>query len=119
MLPIQLNRETSMSYFKAGVQYGDWDGTAAADDADHNHVSLQRYLDDNKLIQPDEFLIATSLWVGENHGKLGSVSVTAYLYKKAGGFDTVKAELDALQGAIPVRKVDIELTLEEYFVLFK
>lgn len=106
-----------MNTFKASVQYGDWKGTAAADDADQ--VGLRKYLENHGLIQAGEFLIATSMWVGENHGKLGSVHVRAYLYTKGEDFDTVKAALDATTGPISVRVVDIDLAIEEFIILFK
>lgn len=108
-----------MTSFKASVQYDDWIGTSASDDADV--ISLRELLDNKKLIQPDEFPIATSLWVGENHaGKLGSIHVTAYLYDAGKmDFDTVKASLIATADPVPVRAVDIELSLEEFVVLFK
>ncbi len=61
-----------MESFKASVQYGDWEGTAAADGA--HAISVDDYLEKKGLIKSGEFLLATSLWVGENHdGKLGSV----------------------------------------------
>ena len=44
-----------MSSFKASVQYNDWEGTAAADDADV--VSLTRYLATNGLINENEYLL--------------------------------------------------------------
>lgn len=108
-----------MTDFKASVQYGDWKGTAAADNADQGW-SLDEYLEKKGLKQANEFLIATSLWVGENHvGKLGSLQVRALLYAGHVTFDTVKVALAADSGSIPVRIVDIELNLEQYIGLFK
>jgi hypothetical protein len=49
-----------METFKASAQYGDWQGTAAADDA---HSDLREYLEGKKLINPNEFLIAATLYV--------------------------------------------------------
>jgi hypothetical protein len=107
-----------MNFFKASVQYGDWEGTSAADDADP--ISLRKYLEDKNLIRADEFLIATSLWVGENHGgKLGMVNARAFLFAGRTTFDTVKDALDGHAGPIPVRVVDLELKLEEFIGLFK
>lgn len=108
-----------MTTFKASVQYGDWEGTSAADDADQ--ADLLKHLKDNKLINANEHLIATSLWVGENHGgKLGLVSARAYLYTLQNpNFATVKAALDATVGPIPVRIVNLEMSLEQYIGLFK
>lgn len=106
-----------MTYFKATVQYQDWNGTAAADDADRN--SLSDFLRTKGLMTGNEFLIASSLWVGENHGgKLGSVGITAYLFDKP-DHASVKAAIDAIAGPIPVRKVDVTVTIDEYIGFFK
>lgn len=107
-----------MSEFTVLVQYNDWKGASAADDADS--ISLSRYLKNEGLINEGEFLIAASLWVGENHGgKLGVVGVRAFLYAKESTFEDVKSALNAEQGPIPVRVVEVELTLDEYVGLFK
>lgn len=66
-----------MASFKASVQYGDWEGTAAADDTDAGSLSLHRYLEQKRLIKPGEFLIAASLWVGEN----SEARLTAFLLR--------------------------------------
>lgn len=107
-----------MGTFKASVQYGDWKGSVAADNADFE--SLEKYLDAKELRQPGEFLVATALWVGENHhGKLGTVYARAYLYPDRGGFDTTKDAIEASAGPLPVRIVDVKLSLGEYIALFK
>jgi hypothetical protein len=106
-----------MSTFTASVQYNDKLGTAAADRADQN--DLNDYLEKKGLINHDEFVLATSLWVGENHGgKLGHVFVTAYLFK-AVGYQNVDEALRAIDGPIPVRTVSLEVTLEEFVAFFK
>jgi hypothetical protein len=109
-----------METFRASVQYGDWEGTAAADDASHGTTSFEVYLEKKKLIKPNEFLVAASLWVGENHdNKLGSVLVQAFLFKGHHDFESLRAALAAAPDPIPVRAVDITLTLEEFIGLFK
>jgi hypothetical protein len=106
-----------METFKAGVQYGDWEGTAAADGA--NATSIEDYLESKGLIKEDEFLIAVKLWVGENHGgKLGSTFVRALLVKGQ-ELESVRDALNAIAGEIPVRSVDVAVTLEEFVGLFK
>lgn len=47
-----------------------------------------------------------------------SVSIAAYLFDQP-SFDTVKAALDGINGPIPVRKVDVEASLEEYIGFLK
>lgn len=103
-----------MESFKASVQYGDWEGTAAADDADFEHA-IRSYLENRQLIEGDEFLVATSLWVSEGH-----LSIRAFLLKGHQDFESVKQTLDALNGEpVPVRVVDVPLSLEKFVALFK
>lgn len=110
--------ERVMTTFKASVQYGDWKGTAAADNADQG--PLTEILRARGRIQPDEVLIAADLWVGENHGgKLGTVFCRAYLYVGGGDFDTVQAALGSQPDPIPVKPVNLELTIEDFVLLFK
>jgi hypothetical protein len=105
--------------FRASVQYGDWTGTAAADNADQRDLS--DFLATKKIFDRDkEFLIAASLWIGENHGgKIQSPCVTAIITLLDSTYDNVSKKLKAVQGPIPVRRVDVELSLEEFIGLFK
>lgn len=106
-----------MTHFKASVQYGDWEGTSAADNSDTAHI--HKYLGDAGLIKDGEFLVAAELYVGENHGgNLGRISIRAFLFAGT-GYDTVKDALEATADPIPVRVVDIEIGLNEFFGLFK
>ena len=106
-----------MGRFKASTRYGHWQGTAAADNADMRY--LLSYLESKGLVQENEFLIATSLSVGENRdGKLVSVNVRAFMYTRVGS-PTVKDALAAHGGTIPVRIIDLDLKLEEFIGLFK
>lgn len=104
--------------FQASVQYGDWEGTAAADDADHG--AFEKYMRGQGLLQSGEWVLATSLWIGENQGgKLGYISVRAFVYSKADTMDNLVEVLNRLNGPIPCRTVDIKLGLEEFLVLYK
>src|SRR5260370_896943 len=100
-----------MESFKASVQYGDWEGTAAADDA---HADLREYLEGKKLINPNEFLIAASLWVDEDFA-----DIEVFAFQGRNDFESVKAALAAIRGPIPVRKVNVKLTPKEFIGLFK
>jgi hypothetical protein len=105
--------------FRAGVQYNDWTGTAAADnDGDHD---LHQLLKSKKLIDTDkEFLLGASLRVGENHGgKIQPPYVSAIITPLDNAYDNLEAKLKATKGPIPARRVEIELTLEEFVGLFK
>jgi hypothetical protein len=105
--------------FHAGVQYGDWTGTAAADNADKNDLSdllaAKKVFDREK-----EFLLGASLWIGENHGgKVQSPHITAIITSLDNTYDDLLPKLEAVNGPIPVRRIDVELSLEEFIGLFK
>jgi len=106
-----------MSNFKASVQYDDWKGTAAADDGDLK--SLSSHLRDTGIAKENEFLVSSSVWVGENHGnRLGSITISAFLLEVPDGAN-VDAILNSTEGPIPVREVELEMTLEQYIGFFK
>jgi hypothetical protein len=106
-----------MASFTAGVQYNDWVGTAAADNADQNDLS--DYLRGKGLITADEFLFAVEFYVGENHaGTLAKPHVVALVFE-ASGFDSTAATLASIKGPIPLRRVEIDLSANEFLLLFK
>jgi hypothetical protein len=92
--------------FKAQVQYQDWEGTAAADG--HQGHDFEEFLKGNQLMGPNETLIALSLSVIQ-----GSVHVHAVVVDRT-GYNSAK---DLVEGTnpIPVRRVDLNLTLQEFF----
>ncbi len=103
--------------FKASVQYGDWEGTAAADDLDKD--DLRDYLRQQNLISEKEFLIAVKLRIGENHpGRVMQPSVTAIVYDSV-DYDTVAGKLQREPDPLSVREVQLELSLEEFIGMFK
>ena len=111
-------------WLKASVQYGDWHGTATADDSDPMAVSVDRYLQTKKLIKPGEYLLAVQLYTGSEMkvGKLDKPYIRAYLLDGAGDFEKAKARLNELEAAgepIPVREVEINVPLEEFISWFK
>jgi hypothetical protein len=112
-----------METFKASVQYGDWEGTAAADDVDPIADSLHTHLEKNGLMKPDDFLLAAKLWVGENsNNKIAYVFVHTYLLNQHQNVESVKETLDQLEvdgEPVPVREVSLELTLEQFVAMFK
>ena len=105
-------RERKMELLKASVQYGDWKGTAAADDADSH--SLEHYLREKGLSRPEEFVIATSLWVSE-----GFISIRAFLLDATNYETEVQKRVAATTGPIPARELHLQLTLPQFVALFK
>jgi len=107
-----------MSEFKARVQYMDWEGTAAADASDQ--LEIHEYLRNKGLLQDNEFLLAVNIFVGEtHHNKIEYVYVAAFIYEGQYSYDKLKPILDQSTGPIPVRQVQLALTLEEFVGMFK
>ena len=89
--------------FKAGTQYGDWEGTAAADGP--NSDSIERYLEANGLINPGEYLIATSISIIE-----GSQYVNAHVVTGGPGMESVRDLIAKTMGPLPVREIPMILS---------
>ncbi|HYG49230.1 MAG TPA: hypothetical protein VD846_14960 [Allosphingosinicella sp.] len=102
--------------FKAGVQYGDFEGSAAADRADQD--DLGDYLRKNGLMQPGEFLVAAEVWIGENHGGVVKNPFIRALVVNAPDYDGAVREV-LNQDPVPVRKIDLPLSLNDFIGLFK
>ena len=103
--------------FHASVQYGDLKGSAAADSADRGDAN--DWLNSNGLKQEGEFLLGITLYVGENHGKHEDPVYDEFLMASAGDHDNVQQLIDADEGPIVVRRVKRQLSLVEFFGLFK
>lgn len=104
--------------FIAHVQYDDWTGTAAADDAAQKDIA--DLLEQKKLYEPDkECLIAVSLYCGENHnGKVENFSVSAFVVDIS-GHDNVNQWLKKPASKLQARKIDLELDPITFLGLFK
>lgn len=107
-----------MTKVRASVQYGDWEGTAAADDdAD---IDLSDFLEKKGLYDREiEFLVAVEVLIGENHGGKVKPPYIRCLIQDKPDFDTVADHLAAQPDPLTFKSVDIELTLEEFIGLFK
>jgi hypothetical protein len=96
---------------KASAQYNDWVGSVAADVADAR--SIYSLLIDRALKDESEHPVAISFYVGEAHEPYVSV----FLLKSASA-DHAKEQLSS--GSTPkLRKVDLKLSLNEFFTYFK
>jgi hypothetical protein len=105
-------------WFRASVQYGDWEGTVSADDADQR--DFRKFLAEKKQLDPErEMLVGVELGIGENHrGKVAAPYVDAVIIEGK-CFDDVAAQLKRQPDQISVRKVHVKLTLQEFMGLFK
>lgn len=108
-----------MEIFKASTQYGDWKGSTSADHSDTK--TLRAMLKDQGRMADDEFLVGAKLSIaGSEGGRLGRISITAYLFKHADArFETVQQAIAEAGDNLELRAVDLELSLEEFFALFK
>lgn len=87
--------------FRAGVQYGDWTGTASADNDDTKDL-YQLLKSKNLLNTEKEFLVGATLWVGENHGgKVQVPYVSAIITPLDNAHDNLNAKLKAHLGPVP------------------
>ena len=104
--------------FKASVQYGDWKGSAAADNADLG--TLRDVIVSKGLMEEGrEFLVGCDMYVGENRGEnIRGPYIKAYVYEQ-GGHDNVAAQIASTTGPISLREVELDLTLEQFLMLFK
>ncbi|MCF8476371.1 MAG: hypothetical protein K9G60_05030 [Pseudolabrys sp.] len=104
--------------FRAGVQYGDWTGTTAADDADGK--TFRDLLIERGLMDPEqEFLIGASLYVGENHGGKVQMPYLHAVMVEGTKFDDIQPRLKKQADPIATKRIDLELTFEEFLILFK
>lgn len=106
-----------MGRFRAGVQYDDWRGTAAADSA--FDLDLAEYLKMHGHMSNREVVVGVDVWVGENHGGPSvAPNITAFIADRD-SFDTVKAMIENTPDPLDFRRVDLEISFEEFFGLFK
>lgn len=106
-----------MTTFRAGVQYNDWKGTAAADDADRNDIG--KLLRERGALSDDEFLVGIELWLGEMHGdEVENPSVSALIIN-AEDYEAAERTLNETDDPLPVKRVELELSMKEFLLLFK
>jgi len=101
-----------MEVFQAGTQYGDWKGTAAADG--EHAISFEQYLESKGLTREGEFLIAVSFYSEHEF-----VYVRAFFYEGPQALEEVRKKLSKVKDPIPVRAVEVPLTVAEFFSKFK
>ncbi|MGN7825990.1 hypothetical protein ACTJJ8_04525 [Agrobacterium radiobacter] len=101
-----------MQDFKASTQYGDWQGTAQADDG--SQVYFQNFLREKGVIDENSYAVGIRFFNGETFDKPWIKAVVA----DGAGYDDVNAQITST-GTLRFKEVDINLTLQEFFELFK
>jgi hypothetical protein len=111
----------SMASFRAGTQYGDWDGAAAADEYGDNRSFDELFEATGKVDKDKDLLIGFEFYAGE-----GSFFLTGYFHPKPksdstklGWIPSLNEEFSRTSRPIRVRKVDVEVTRDEFFKYFK
>lgn len=111
----------SMLSFQAGTQYGDWKGTAAADEYGGGASSFEEVFEaTGKVDKDNEVLIGFEFYAGE-----GYFSLRAYYHPKSqspdigGWIPTLNGDFKKQQGPIQVKQVNVEITQEQFFKYFK
>lgn len=100
-----------MTRLSAGVQYDDWKGSAAADEADMRAIS--QYLREQGLIGDKDHVEAISFYSGEH----GFLSISAYVVPDA-AVDSYRKALDSGE-ALPMIEVDLDIDAATFLSLFK
>ncbi|CUA99415.1 hypothetical protein [Comamonas thiooxydans] len=107
----------SQDTFRAGTQYGDFKGSASADR--HDTADISSYLKARGLIQEGELALAIELYSGEVHARTQDENVFVTVLLATGeGHDNIQAAIDSGE-PLKVRKVRLEMHLNEFFGLFK
>lgn len=100
-----------MAYFTAQAQYGDWSGDAEADDADVQ--AIRWYVKEKGIIKKEDQVVGVRLYSGSNF-----ISISVLVVRDGNEGDFEEALRDRTR-KLPVESVDVELTLPEFFKLFK
>ena len=107
--------------FQAGVQYGDWKGTAAADQFGDVTDKFDEVFEATGKVDPEkEIMIGFEFYYSE-----GMFQCSGYFHpvpeeNDGGYYPTLDAKFQKDRvNPIQVKKVDVELTLEEFFKYFK
>ena len=102
--------------FQASVQYNDLVGTAAADR--HDFRDLGKYLEEKGLARAGERVVGIEMSSLEVHTKIQDNPVHVSAFVTTQDFDSMRKLLDA-EKTLEVRKISLEMKLNEFFGLFK
>lgn len=110
-----------MSSFQASTQYGDWKGTAAADEYGAGERPLEEMFEaTGKVNKDDEILVGFEFSAGEGHFFMGGYYHPKSKSTDSGGWiPTLNADFNKSQGPIQVKRVEVQITQDEFFKYFK
>jgi len=105
--------------FQAGTQYGDWKGTAAADEPGADNAFDELFKATGEVEPDKEIIIGFEFYNIE-----GTIYLAGYFHRKpaenkSGWYPTLNEEFQSQTGPIKVKKVRVEITLEQFFRYFK
>ena len=106
----------------ASVNYGDFDGTAAADH--HDRRSLEDLAKKYGVDTEKYFVFGLNLHIGETRGDTLAHTFVSLLAVdmqavKAGSVDFIQQYVDEHEGVLPYLRFDIGASLEEVLLSFK
>jgi hypothetical protein len=104
-----------MSTFEARTHFGDWKGTAAADESDH-HIGhqIREFLKEKKLLTDEEFLVSVNFLASEGYYEL-----RAHILPGVTGLEDAQKVIKHTEGPLQVREVSCNLEPLEFVKMFK
>jgi len=110
----------SMTRFTAGTQYGDWKGTAAADEFGDVTDKFDELFEATGKVDPEnDIMIAFECYAGEGHFYLAGYFHPKSTSNVLGWIPSLNDDFNKDPRPIKVRKVEVNLTLEQFFKYFK
>ena len=110
----------SMTRFTAGTQYGDWKGTAAADEFGDVTDKFDELFEATGKVDPkNDIMIAFEFYAGEGHFYLAGYFHPKSNSNSLGWIPSLNDDFNSNAKPIQVRKVEVNLTLEQFFKYFK
>jgi hypothetical protein len=105
-----------MELFEASVFYNDLKGSVAAD---LSHITdSTKWLEDNGHIT-DETVVGVIMRSGDNHGIHKDPVGIKFLVSNLDGHQNISELLDKSDPPLQLREIPVEMTLNEFFALFK
>ena len=109
---------TTKTTLRAGVQYDDYVGTAAADRADD--ATLWGLFEKKGYVSHDnkDTLVAIEFWSGENHGGKAHEATATITVANLQGYETLDDFMKDPKHP-PLRSISIDMSNDEFFGYFK